>query len=442
MIKSLSALTNKIVEIETSNNLFGWQIQGVHIWEILRYQVYTAAIHSNFENQAVTAQSYTTKFSGMFAKIGYKISKNWNALLYHPFFDSKPCDVMVFESSRKLIFAGQYIDPYTEFTCREFLSNGTSIIKYQSSFAFDRLAKRDQLTKSIDLISLISGFRIKFSKIVFTGEEQSRIVEISGILNEALNLDIDLLALIKKEILSFKSLFRFYSSLLKSKQPKEIYLVNFCDKAALIAAAKQEGIRVTDIQHGLISSDDIIYNYPNVKEGSLNYFPDRFFAWSEIWPKVSKIPLPGSQIINYGNKYLDRQKEQYSHVAKNPLQVIIISQPGFTTLIAAEVIRLLDHFSGYQVIYKLHPAEYESAYRFKEIIKLREQNNFRFAAHGEDLYALLAATPVVVGLGSTVLIEALSFNCKVVLLDLPGVEWMAPFIDDVNVKMFAPADNL
>jgi len=37
---------------------------------------------------------------------------------------------------------------------------------------------------------------------------------------------------------------------------------------------------------------------------------------------------------------------------------------------------------------------------------------------------------------STALIEAASFDCKVVLLDLPGVEMMRPFLNNTNIIMF------
>jgi hypothetical protein len=442
VFSSVGELTNKIVEIEKINNLFEWQIGGVFIWELIRYQVYTMALHDNFDKTARVKHSFYYKMRTVLSKLIYKIQKNANAIIYQPFFGRAVNDALVFESSRKLLFNGAYIDPYTEFTCRDLEKQGLSFTRYQSSYSYDRLAARNANTKSLDLAALMFGLKAKFTDLTLQAFELQKIDSLAQIINRDLNISLDLLTLVKKEIKIFRLSCSFYSSLLKTKKPREVYLVNFCDKAGLIAAAKQNKIRVTDIQHGLISADDIIYNYPGVEEGSLRYFPDRFFAWDKIWSRVSKLPLKEADIINYGNKYLDNQKTRYSHVVKEPLQLMVVSQPGFTHAIAAEVLKHSKHFAGFKVLYKLHPAEYDSAFNFPEIEKLSKEHNFTFVKRDVDLYELLAASRYVLGLGSTVLIEALSFDCRVLLLDLPGVEWMAPFIDNDKVKMFQPELNL
>lgn len=442
MFNSIGDLTNKIIDIETTNKLFDWTLNEVFIWEIVRYQVYTSAVNINFEKGFKIKQTIGNKLITNYKKIVYKMQKDWNAITYHPFFDAKQREVLVFESSRKLLFNGIYVDPYTEFTCRDFKAAGINFTKYQSSFAYDRLAKRDADTKSIDLAYLLNGVKAKFKELKIKAQDLEKIEKIGVILNKELNIDINFLVLVKKEIKSFKLNYIFFQSLLQTKKPKEIYLVNFCDKPALISAAKKLKIRVTDIQHGLISSDDIIYNYPGVKEGSLQYFPDRFYAWSAIWSKLSKLPLSEENIIEYGNKYLTNQKAKYQHVSKNPNQVIIVSQPGFTNAIVTEVLKNIKTLSGFKMLYKLHPAEYDYAFHYPEFDKLKQQQNFTFVPREADLYELLAESPYVLGLGSTVLIEAKSFDCKVLLFNLPGVEWMAPFIDNVQVKMFEPQSDL
>ena len=59
-----------------------------------------------------------------------------------------------------------------------------------------------------------------------------------------------------------------------------------------------------------------------------------------------------------------------------------------------------------------------------------------------NLYDLLARSEYVIGVYSTALYEALSFKCKVVLANLPGVEYLEDLIDNGYVKLAKNSDEL
>ncbi|MGE0635308.1 MAG: hypothetical protein AB7G44_00805 [Bacteroidia bacterium] len=436
MQKVIQHITDKIISIEQENKLFDWQINNVFIWELLRYKIYSSVMikAGGEDHSPFIKHRKILSLKNIVEKTGRLI----NAIYYNPFLDYAKSDILVFESSRKLRFNEQYIDPYTKFIVDDLRKRRFKVTQYQSSYSYDKLSERDFSIKHLDLIYFISLYISRFFKLKFSDEETRQIKKIERTLNNEFDMSFDLIRLIRKEILIFKNTLFYFEAILKKKKPIEIYIVNFCDKTALICAAKRNNIKVIDIQHGLISSSDIIYHYPNIKEGSLKYFPDQFYIWSKIWKETCKIPIKESDIIVYGNRYLDAQSKKYLHVIKRTNQILIVSQPSLTKLIATAILNYTDQLKDYQVLYKLHPAEYENAQSFPELNELKKIANISFVSKLENFYEKLAESKFVIGIYSTALIEAISFQCQVLLLDLPGVEMMKPFIDNKMVKMYTP----
>lgn len=436
MNRSFNQITTKLIEIENVENLFDWKIDNIYIWEVIRYKIYGIIIEQSFKDSNPVKKNIFKKIKDLLTKFFIKIQKYINAIYFNPFFDRRRSDVLIFESSRKLIFNGSYIDPYTKFTYDDLIKEGYSITRYQSSYNYDKLSKRDFSIKHLDLPYLLSDIKTKLLGKKISETDAIRIKDLQNIIQGQFQINFDLKKLIFQEVNLFKYNLFFFKRLLKRKNPKKIIIANFCDKTALISAARSNKIKVIDIQHGLISSDDIIYHYPHVKEESLQYFPDQFYAWSPIWQKLCKLPLKQENIIDYGNKYLQNQKRKYSDLQKTPDQLIVISQPGLTAKIANEFIQKCNLLAKYQILYKLHPSEYLYAFENAQIKQIANMKNVSFVDKHDDLYKVLAETQYVVGVGSTVLIESISFECKVILFEIPGVEWMNPFIDDKNVMMF------
>lgn len=337
-------------------------------------------------------------------------------------------DTIIFESSRKLLYKNEFIDPYTYFLTEELKNKGNNIAKYQSSYSFDKLSNSNRNIKHLDLVFILTELKAKFTAVTLNENDEIKIKQIESFIFDQFKFNFPLKNLVETEIKHFKSNYNFFDNLFKSKKPKDIYIVNFCDKPALIASAKKNNIPVIDIQHGLISRDDIVYNYPTVKKQSLNYFPDKFYTWSDIWREICEIPLLKENIIVYGNKYLEAQSRSFSPTQKKQNSMLIISQPGLTFQIASAVIKNQKKWANQDIHYKLHPSEYDIIHKLDEFKVLASFPNITLTDKNTNLYELLAKTEVVTGVYSTVLIEALSFNCKVNILELTGSEIMEPFI--------------
>ena len=136
------------------------------------------------------------------------------------------------------------------------------IKKFQSSYLFDRLSKNRKGTKHLDFIRLIAIIRIRFSSCKIDSANLKRIKLIELEIFQIFGVRIDLLNIFKDTIKEFKALYPLYKKLFKEIRPREIYIVNSCDKSAIISAAKDNGIIVNELQHGLIAKEGFIQHFP------------------------------------------------------------------------------------------------------------------------------------------------------------------------------------
>ena len=401
--------------------------------KLIRHKIYQIAL-----DQLETNSSLPSKISKkeIVIKISAKFKQYIHALLNNPFFDNQKVEYLVFESSRKIQFNNDYIDPYTYFFQNELREKSISFCVLQSSYSYDVLAQNRKGIKHLDLLYLFARFRSKNKSIEYSVNDKKTLLIINEVINDSLGLTLNLTDLISREILQFEIQSKYFRKLLLKHSPKKIVIVNFCDKSSLIHEAKKLNIEIIDIQHGLISSDDIIYHYPEVPKNSLAYFPTYFYTWDKIWSEICSIPIDLSNIVVYGNKYLEEKVKHYSNNTKKDNFLVVISQPGITNAIASFIIENHSCFDKFEVIYKLHPIEYSIRENNSLLNQLECKKNIRFAEKHEDLYQLFAKSHFVVGVYSTALLEAKTFDCSILLLNLPGVEMMFPFIDGNSIKMF------
>lgn len=433
MDNSYNIVSKNFLELEEEYELFSLTIEGVWIWEIIRYKLYTIKVNSQSIVNKDTKNAFFIKIKRMIKKKERII----NFIFHNPYYNLQKENALIFQSSRKVRLNNDFIDPYTYYLSKEIESQGISYATFQSSYYYDKYSLKDKRTFHLDFILLTTLFLSKLAPVYLKKDDRQKIINLQLLLKNKLDIKTDLVKTIKNEIAVFKISSWFYRKLFKYKRPHQIYIVNFCDKPAIISEAKKQNIEVIDIQHGIIATQDLIYHYPNVFEGSLKYFPDKFYSWSAIWSKICKLPITNENIIAYGNKYLLNQSIKYSETIKNRNQIVIASQDTLTKEIAQYVIKNINDLSEYEIFYKLHPNEYSYFFNLKEYEELRKHSNVIFLDRHIDLYDLLAKSYYFIGVYTAMIIEAIHFNCKVLLIDLPGVEMMNPFIDGDRVMVIA-----
>lgn len=109
--------------------------------------------------------------------------------------------------------------------------------------------------------------------------------------------------------------------------------------------------------------------------------------------------------------------------------------------IAEQVYAFRKVLNDFEILYKLHPGEFARWQDYESLCKLAEQPNVRIVKEG-NLYELLAGAGYQIGVFSTAVYEGIGFGCRTLLLDLPGVEYMADLVDQGLATLVRDPDEL
>lgn len=418
-------IAEKFFEFEKSHRLLSIKIAHVYPWEIVRVIVFFKIIDYYIPgNTDLQIKPASVKVKNLLYRLFV------NSIFFNPFLDFKKKDALVFESGRKYMDDNSFIDIYTEYLCRDLREKNVSFTRYETNYNVDdQFFKRNLRNKHIDFILILAKVKGVFNKVVFNPEEVALMDKASSEIQNVFNVKIDLQEIIQQEVSRFITERGFYQKLFRLKKPKEIYIINYSQLSGMIAAAKEEGILVNELQHGMISEISVVANYPHTLPGSLHYFPDRFYLWDNISMCFGNLPLEGNHIIPFKNKHIEKWKQRTEAFAKDEKTILIISQPYSSQEIQDFLQANVEGLKDYTLLYKIHPVEDKKNFlRFKT--KLLAYPNIRFIENEESIYVLLKKAQYVVGIYSSSLFEATAFNCKVILLNLPGVEMSFPLLEN------------
>lgn len=222
--------------------------------------------------------------------------------------------------------------------------------------------------------------------------------------------------------------FHFYYQLLKDQGVKTLVLTCHYHQEGLIMACKTLGIRVIEAQHGLISTNDLYYVYPEyVKDlkGDL-LFADHLMLYGTYW----------KDLLMQGSEYkADQLKVVGDYVFKRTDLSDLSGIPKEDALFIGAQKNLADEYVGYvkglhavlqekhpewKIIIKTHPLE-------KEVQKYKDLQDLPgIEVHGNeaDLSTLLVRSRIQISVYSTTFFDALGLD--VVNMSLQGY---TPFAD-------------
>lgn len=258
------------------------------------------------------------------------------------------------------------------------------------------------LEKEVIFEDRLSGFSypagsVQFSSLAldsFTG----LIVRISAIYSRLFHgaVDIDILSFLIKRAL--------WKLVLRMLKPARVQVLVWYGKEALIAACKELGIAVWDMQHGIIYPEHPIYNLMRAHDvlGSDYLRPDKCLVYGEYWKTLLlQSGWSESEVLVAG--YFPDADVGYADVSEMPY-VLYTSQPHSNMIISEHINSISDELKakGWQAVIALHPSE--SGEGYEEIIS----ENVRITKF--DSYDLLRNCVAHISYSSTLLWEAMLFE--------------------------------
>lgn len=433
---SLKELAEFFWALEEKYNLLTFEIDGVQIWLYLRFRIFqTVARQVGLFQQAHTKHvSFKEIIKAIPSLFYYSVFSN-------PLTGNYKKKYLIFNSGRKVKEKDKYIDIYTEHFVRD-LKEGTYEI-IEELYLNKHFTSKRKYRKHQDYQQIRTFLKTKFSKFKFSSSHESFINTIKDEIESELKIKINLFKLFRNGFLNFKYDFEFYSKLIKKRKPEKIYLVcSYGYKMALVAAAKKYGIEVIELQHGTMSKYHFGYSYPG--KSSIGYFPDKILFLGEYWKNCMHYPLKEEKREVYGFPVFRKQREDLKHVPKIPNQILVISQGTIANKLSEFIWENKEVLKSYSIIYKLHPGEYD---RWKveneHLKKLALLDNVTVIDNNKfSLYKLIAESEFVIGVYSTAIFEALSFKCKVLVINLEGINYIEDLIERKIVKLISNKEDL
>jgi len=415
---SLKKLAEFFWKLEKEFDLIHYEINDVKVWQYQRFRIFlTIARQLGVFNHAHTKK---TKFLEILSAAP---SLLYNSIFSNPILGNYNKETLVFSSGRKIKVNEWFIDIYTEYFIDKLKNGSFEII--EELYLNRHLPSETKNRKHQDYQQISTFLKSKLSIFKLNKKQLLFISEIEKFIKTKLGAEINLKTLFRNGYLTFKNDFEFYNKLIRKRKPTKIFLIcSYGYKMALVAAAKQNQVETIEIQHGTVNKYHLGYSYPN--HSYIDYFPDKIYFWSEYWKNCMHFPLAEENKFVSGFPYFRNQKERFQGVSKIPKQVLIISQGTIGNQLSEFIWKSRDVLKNYKVIYKLHPGEFDRwVNEYPCLNKLNELDNISIIDNNNsNLYSYLAKSEFVVGVYSTAVYDALSFNCKVILADLPGVEFL------------------
>ncbi len=218
----------------------------------------------------------------------------------------------------------------------------------------------------------------------------------------------------KKHILSALHIFfddyRFYYRLFRNQQARSVVFICHYHNEGLIAALKTLGIRSVELQHGLISKNDLYYLYSaTFKKAVKNaFFPDHICVYGSYWKQLLLGGCEFSdQSITVAGDY--QWHEESNQVKYTPQKTVLIcAQKNMHDEYIAYAQRLLpfvELHSDWKWIIKMHPLE-----KKKSLYRELEKNGFEIIDQEKSLDLLLREASIQISIYSTTFFDALGYD--------------------------------
>lgn len=414
-----------IFEIEKEQNLFDQKIQGVNFWKLVRFVLYRILL----ERLNLVQTAHTKEFNSAWDKFKVLYPMIKNTYLHSVFSRNSNVDILVIEHGRKVLIKDEYIDIYTKYKVDELEKSNASYEIVDRPYLgkhYHKPSENRSYFQDITIGYLIKNFLIKEK---FTNNEEEQLEDLELKLKNIFGVQVGLKALVQKRINLFKIKKTQYKKMLKKRKVKKVYLVVSYGHESLIAACQELNIECIELQHGTMNRYHLGYSFPyNI---GVPYFPNKLELFGKYWQDITPIPLSSVDIKITGYPYLYDTFKLFENIERNKKQVVFLSQGTCGVELANMAYEFARQNSEYKVIHKLHPGEF---YRWKEkyliLLEAIKLDNFEIVENEKHLYNILKQSNYVVGVNSTAIYESLLLECKVILLDLPGMkEYMQSLLD-------------
>ena len=422
-------------EVEKKYDLMELRINGVNVWPNIRMNLY----YDITRKCGIFEEAHRNKVKYNKLKRVFYIIKN--SIMNNPFKGDYNKELLIFDHRRKVLIQDNYIDIYTDNIIKEMEEESVDII--EKDYNGIHHLKSEGNRRYEDSLYLYCIWDKIFRNVKLLKKDIDLLYSIEKEFRVKLNIEIDLIKMVKNFLVTYNSKVEYYDRLIKKRRPKAIIVLVGYYRTHLILAAKLNRVKVIELQHGVISKYHLGYSYPDYNK-KIECFPDYLLTFGEYWKNVATMPIEKKYIIPYGFPYFNKSMEKFENTEVVENQVIFISQGVIGRELSKICLEYAKNNPDKKIIYKLHPGEYADwKEKYDELVLAQQGYGVEvITSSNKNLYEYFAESPYVVGVFSTAIYEALAFGCKTILVNLPGIEYMSDLIENNVAKLINNANEL
>lgn len=424
---NIKTLHEKFLLFEQQETPFDDKDIAPNTWEIVRLDIYQKLqIHFGLlQKQLGVDRSIQNLLKIFFRNLQYIFFKS-------PFFIPKNKILILSTGRRYQNDDGLFWDIYTDYFIEKLGEEKFYLIENMS---FSGLHQTPAKTKNLaysDAFHLLVIITAKLISLFSSKNIEKDAKKIEEKLNQAFQAKLNLSKHIVTKMCAYKAekiLYRFW---FKWSQPKMVGVINSPNRKAALLVCKELGIPTFEIQHGTLGKYHLGYYYP---PGKQKIAPHYMLFMGKFWKQSIHNPAKETNTFIVGHPFLENKQRKFAAIPKKK-KALFISQALDVVLEFAEDLKKLMTID-IEIVVKLHPSEYG------HIDTIRKKfPSVEIIGPGTDIYSLLAESKWVFGIYSTVMFEALKFNCILYGINTPGIEYIEELIQNNSVKVVNNAEEV
>jgi hypothetical protein len=425
---TLKDVRDIFIELEEKYAVFSLEYKDVYYWKLIRFELFEYIVKKLSILDEGHPMSRKDKFKRLVSLIKYS---GLNLFMRKNIHKS---DVLILTHGRKVKHKNEYLDIYLYDIVNSLKEKDSDIFIIDRPDHYGNHYRHDNDMIYFERFGhVVRQGLYRFSPYRVDNVETKQILNnIENELKRMIDVNVDLIELVNKRIFRFKFEKKYFDKLLFTINPSKIILVVSYGKEELIASARERGIEVIEVQHGVISSYHMGYYFPF--EHSIPYFPDELILFGDYWKESIRFPLNSRRT----KKSFSLMKSSYNSIVINESKmnrILFISQ-GSIGVHLAKIAADFANKNSVECYYKLHPSEYSNwRSKYSELAECEINGRIKVISNENSIYELFNLCKYVVGVYSTAIYESLMYECKTFVVNLEGYQYMEYLIEMNYVKL-------
>lgn len=398
-------LIQKILKIESDNQLDNLYIEGIPLWHVVRYRLRGWFFQEHGVNDI--SKGNNTKLPVNEALKFFVISFiQFAKLLYN----KKHAGVCFFGFTRLESINGTYIDKFVDPIIQE--TNIKDYFYFNNQYktrSKPRLGNRKIIyTDVISVISLIAGLVLFPLLYIWNARVYKQLISVTRAHITKKKKASIYLYVKSSEIFVQSRLWKIVFKVLKTKSIVGVSRVTFMPQSI---AAKQLGIRVIELQHGITMGATNLYSgyYDSIID------PDIFCTFGSLCP-LNVFGIPQTKIVEIGWAFKNYIAHLNNNVKTLHNTILFISEPEISDILLGVIEELAYKLPDFNFHIRRHPQE---NYNDIQLDRIKIHPNISDVSSRQCSQLAILPYQFIAGENSSVLFEALSvgkhvcrFNCR------------------------------